>query len=194
MWNISRNFSWNICLQRDVWNMMKINELWRNMGGSQQLIITPRFSSLKQTPSSLPCNHFPMLHRHNFQFWNKTSTCSQLNTEIDQFYTGILMHSDACARKKYDLPPRNKYNLPQIWWDSALELELRFPLKWNMETSRNKYDSTFPQTWWSESAILQRFWTFPDTLWRKKHPETHPEVNSDAWEGWSVVSYMFGAQ
>ena len=89
---------------------------------------------------------------------------------------------------------QNKYKLPQTWWSSALELELRFPLKWNMETSRNKYNSTFPQTWWSESAILQRFWTFPDTLWRKNHPETHPEVNSCAWESQSIVSYMFGAR
>ena len=24
---------------------------------------------------------------------------------------------------------------------------------------------------------------FPETLWRKKHPEAHPKVNSDALEG-----------
>ena len=77
---------------------------------------------------------------------------------------------------------QNKYNASPNLMVLSVGAEIEIKVKRNMKSSRNKSDSTFPQIWWSESATLYALWTFSDTLWRKKHPETHPKVNSDAWE------------
>ena len=77
---------------------------------------------------------------------------------------------------------QNKYNASPNLMVLSVGAEIEIKVKRNVKSSRNKSDSTFPQIWWSESATLYALWTFSDTLWRKKHPETHPKVNSDAWE------------
>ena len=69
-------FSSNIFLQRDVWNMMSTNEYWTNMGGSQQqIMITPMFSSLKQTPIPPPLQSLSI---KTISFFIRTGTCFQL--------------------------------------------------------------------------------------------------------------------
>ena len=80
-------------------------------------------------------------------------------------------------------PNKSNRTFPQIWWKSVVVQEWRFPLKWNMKSSRNKSNRTFPQIWGSQWGTLQLWGGFLTLCEQKKHPEAHPKVNSDAWEG-----------
>ena len=53
------------------------------------------------------------------------------------------------------VPNKSNRTFPQIWWKPVLEQNCKFPLRWNMKSSREKSNWWFPQIWWSQWVTLQ---------------------------------------
>ena len=60
------------------------------------------------------------------------------------------------------VPNKSNRTFPQIWWKPVLEQNCKFPLRWNMKSSREKSNWWFPQIWgaqWGTPQLWSGFLT-----------------------------------
>ena len=87
------------------------------------------------------------------------------------------------------VPNKSNRTFPQIWWKPVLEQNCKFPLRWNMKSSREKSNWWFPQIWgtqWGTPQLWSGFLTLcegkntrkPVQKWIQMHGRANQSRNT----------------